>query len=64
LGWMTVDEVRAEQDLKELPEGVGKVVLGLKKAEPQPAAEPEELASEDADSSGFWLLKRLRRKKK
>ena len=64
LGWMTVDEVRAEQDLKELPDGSGKVVLGLKKAEPQPAAEPEELASEEADSSGFWLLKRLRRKKK
>jgi phage-related protein (TIGR01555 family) len=35
-GWMTLDEVRGEQDLEALPNDAGKVVLGLKKLEQQP----------------------------
>lgn len=31
-GWMTVDEIRAEQGLGALPNGEGKVVLGIEKA--------------------------------
>jgi hypothetical protein len=35
-GWMTVDEIRAEQKLDPLPGGAGSVVLGVKKSEQQP----------------------------
>jgi hypothetical protein len=34
-GWMTVDEIRAEQGLAALPDGKGTVVLGLEKASGQ-----------------------------
>jgi hypothetical protein len=34
-GWMTVDEIRAEQGLAALPKGEGNVVLGVKKASGQ-----------------------------
>lgn len=64
-GWLTVDELRAEEGKDPLPGGAGKVVLGLKKAEGQPfGASPSEV-SVSADDVG--LVKRfvswLRRKK-
>jgi len=40
-GWMTIDEIRGEQGLKELPDGTGKVVLGVKRAEQQPFSQPQ-----------------------
>jgi hypothetical protein len=40
-GWMTVDEIRAEEGLKELPDGAGKVVLGIKQAEQQPFSQSQ-----------------------
>jgi phage-related protein (TIGR01555 family) len=61
--WMTVDELRAEQELQELPEGVGKVVLGLEKAKAQPFGQGA--AADSADVGPFtWIVSRLRRKKK
>jgi len=60
-GWMTIDEIRAEQELDALPNG-GDIVLGLKKSEQPfaqpPGASPE--ASAQADESRFerfvsWL---------
>ena len=64
--WCTVDEVRAEEGKLALPGDAGKVVLGLRKPEPPRAPEgsPNAEGLAEADSSGFWLLKRLRRKKK
>ena len=62
--WCTVDEVRAEEGKLALPGDAGKVVLGLRKPESASAAEESSVAeASEADSSGFWLLKRLRRKK-
>jgi len=66
-GWMTVDEVRAEEGLTELDNGAGKVVLGLKKAEQQPGGSFGQGASvvSSADMSLFArFISRLRRKKK
>jgi hypothetical protein len=40
-GWMTIDEIRGEQGLKMLPDGAGKVVLGVKRAEQQPFSQPQ-----------------------
>ena len=61
----------AEEDLPPLPNGEGKVVLGLKRQLTPSGAvvsssEPADSgsASDEADSGGFWLLKRLRRRKK
>jgi hypothetical protein len=69
--WKTVDEIRAEEDLPPLPNGEGNVVLGLKRqlAPVDAVVSPSELVgsgsvSDEANSGGFWLLKRLRRKKK
>jgi hypothetical protein len=64
--WMTVDEIRAEENLKELPDGEGNVVLGIKKAASQPfGASPPGGVSVSADDVG--LVKKfvswLRRKK-
>lgn len=36
LNWKMVDEVRAEEGLEALPNGLGQVVLGIKRAEKQP----------------------------
>jgi phage-related protein (TIGR01555 family) len=61
--WMTLDEIRAEESLKELPDGAGKVVLGLKKAESQPFG--QSAASDEADMNRFVrFFSRLWRKKK
>jgi hypothetical protein len=45
-GWMTLDEIRGEQGLKELPDGAGKVVLGLKRAEQQPFSQSQNVTEE------------------
>jgi phage-related protein (TIGR01555 family) len=63
-GWMTVDEIRAEQGLKPLPNGEGNVVLGVKKAEQQPfGASPGAISQGDVGPF-TWIVSRLRRKKK
>jgi hypothetical protein len=62
-GWMTIDEVRAEEGLGALPNGAGAVVLGVKKAEQQPFGQPPGAspgASAQGDESRFerflsWL---------
>jgi len=45
-GWMTLDEIRGEQGLKELPDGAGKVVLGIKRAEQQPFSQSQNVTEE------------------
>jgi len=63
LGWMTVDEVRAEEHLQALPKGAGQVVLGIKKAEQQPLGQAPGASAQAgpaADESRFerfvsWL---------
>lgn len=60
VGWMTVDEVRAEQGLKELPDGAGKVVLGIKKSEQAPSSLSTGLASDTialADDADWYVVK-------
>ena len=49
-GWMTIDEVRAEQGLQPLPEGAGKVVLGVKRAEQQPGFSQSQNVTEETKS--------------
>jgi hypothetical protein len=44
--WMTIDEIRAEQELKELPGGAGRVVLGIKRAEQQPFSQSQNVTEE------------------
>jgi hypothetical protein len=44
--WMTIDEIRAEEGLKELPQGAGKVVLGIKRAEQQPFSQSQNVTEE------------------
>jgi hypothetical protein len=61
-GWMTVDEIRAEEGLDELPDGSGKVVLGLKNSDSQPFGQSEASADE-ADMNRLerffsWLWKK------
>lgn len=59
-GWMTVDEIRASEDppLEPLPNGIGHVVLGVKKAEQQPFS--QSVAAQGADSRlRNWLRKLL-----
>jgi hypothetical protein len=63
-GWKTIDEIRAEEGLKELPDGAGKVVLGIKRAEQQPLSEPKapqptgigQSSSEDAEEKKKWYV--------
>jgi hypothetical protein len=45
-GWKTIDEIRAEEGLKELPDGAGKVVLGIKRAEQQPFSQSQNVTEE------------------
>jgi hypothetical protein len=52
-GWKTVDELRAEEKLDPLPDGAGKVVLGLKKTEQQPFGQSSVSASPGADET-LW----------
>jgi hypothetical protein len=40
LSWKMVDEIRAEEDLKALPDKAGEVVIGLRKPEPPVQAKP------------------------
>jgi hypothetical protein len=46
-GWKTIDEIRAEEGLKELPDGAGKVVLGIKRVEQQPFSQSQNMMEED-----------------
>jgi hypothetical protein len=65
--WKTVDEVRAEEDLPPLPNGEGNFVLGFQNSRSRQGQVPSKLASAataEADSGGFWLLRKLRRGKK
>jgi phage-related protein (TIGR01555 family) len=62
-GWMSIDEVRAEQGLGGLSDGAGQVVLGLQKTTPQ-APLPSSNSEVDTDEGLLKnLLKRLRRTK-
>jgi hypothetical protein len=45
-GWMTIDEVRAEQGLQPLPDGAGKVVLDVKRAEQQPFSQVQNVTEQ------------------
>ena len=63
-GWMTLDEIRAEQGLKELENSAGKVVLGLKKAEQQPFGQGASVVSSADMNLLQRFFSRLRRKKK
>jgi len=63
-GWMTVDEIRAEEGKDPLPNGAGNVVLGVKKAEQQPFSQGPGMISEGDIGPFTWILSRLRRKKK
>jgi hypothetical protein len=61
--WRTIDEIRAEEGLDALPNGQGKVVLGLERLKQAPSAGA---SSEEVDlAEGFFkrFLSRLRRKK-
>ena len=70
--WCTIDEIRAEEGKLPLPEGAGKVVLGLKAPPPPPpstqtgtdAKASNGSGAESSDSAYLWLAKRFRRKKK
>ncbi len=70
--WMTVDEVRAEEELQALPNNEGKVVLSLKsqaapviEASTTEGSQAEEaVADSPAGPHSFWILKRFWRKKK
>jgi len=62
-GWMTIDEIRAEQGLEPLPGGAGNVVLGLKKAEQQPFQQGPVAASQDDMNLFERFVSWLRRKK-
>lgn len=44
--WMTIDEIRAEQELQPLPDGAGKVVLGVKRVEQQPFSQSQNVMEE------------------
>ena len=63
-GWLTVDELRAEEGKGPLPGGAGNVVLGLKKAEAQPFGASPGAVSEGDIGPFTWIVSRLRRKKK
>ena len=70
--WCTVDEIRAEEGKLALPDGAGKVVLGLKAPPPPPESSQTAANSGDSeasetgssDSAYLWVLRRFRRKKK
>ena len=66
LGWMTVDEVRADQGLEPLADGAGKVVPGLSQG--SISGQPEGGDEQLQDEENVGLLKRLnsflRREKK
>jgi hypothetical protein len=64
-GWMTLDEIRAEEGLNPLPDGSGNVVLGLKKAESQPLGQSSGVVSVSGEDVGLAkkLVSWLRRKK-
>jgi hypothetical protein len=51
-GWKTLDEIRAEEHLKPLPDGAGAVVLGVKKAESQPFGQSPGSVSAFGDDAG------------
>jgi hypothetical protein len=59
--WMTVDEIRAEQGLKPLPDGAGKVVLGLKKAEQQPFEQlSKQISMDQLIDKNFELIEKCK----
>jgi len=61
-GWMSVDEIRAEQGLEALPNGEGEVIPGLQNG--QQDAMPLSATEVEADEGLIGsLVKRLRRKK-
>ena len=69
--WCTVDELRAEEGKQPLPNGEGKVVVGLKTpAVAAPIQAPSDLnatkgtAAKTADIASLWIHRVLRRKKK
>ena len=45
-GWMTIDEIRAEEGLQALPRNKGNVVLGIKRAEQQPFSQVSNVTEE------------------
>ena len=66
LGWMMVDEVRADQGLEPLPDGAGKIVVGLPHLPDD--GQPEDGEEQLQDGGNAGLLERLnsflRREKK
>jgi len=61
LEWMTIDEVRADEELDPLPEGVGEIVVGLSRqlrASGESKPESEEGQLESRENAG--LRKKLR----
>jgi hypothetical protein len=61
--WMTIDEIRAEQKLQPLPNSMGQVVLGVKKAEQQPFQQGPGAVSQGDMSLLTRFVSKLRRKK-
>jgi len=62
--WLTVDEIRAEEDKDPLPDGSGNVVLGVKKAESQPFGASPGADSGESDEGSFSRFKSWLRGKK
>jgi len=63
VAWLTIDEVRAEDNKGPLPDGAGQVVLGIKKAEQQPFQQGSGAVSQGDMSLLARFVSKLRRKK-
>lgn len=63
--WKTIDEIRAEDGLPALPDGAGKVILGVKRSEQQPFSRAPGTESVTASDMNFVkkFVSKLRRHK-
>jgi hypothetical protein len=62
-GWMSIDEIRAEQGLEALPNNEGIAVLGLEKNNPQASLQSTSSQIDSEESLLKSLLNKLRRAK-